>query len=376
LRELVVALREDLAGLFAPRRLSAGSELCADPPERRPPIAWRWDVGLALVALSLVAYLALGLWIASGTLYQHYNALFDLDSPRFILLFAGDPAQWDEGTHNVEYRIKHPYLLALRLPGLALVGLGLEPVTAVVVMLALAGALTVACAWALLRLTEVGLVESILLTLFFAGSCAQLFYASIVESYGLAALTLAFVHLATVMRWRGLWSHARGRFVSALVTFGVTSTNVAQAGLAEIALWLGRVGTRRALVRVASYSVLLAVLLVIGVLVAHPAAWSYVTDPVAGAKQVQWIGVLDEEDIAKGGPMRELVTFAGYAFVAPELVEVPFDGGARTMLDYREPRFSVLGWGALGLWLVALLGGLAVLLRDRDGRLRAALYLA
>ena len=376
LRELVVALREDLAGLFAPRRLSAGSELLPDPLQQRPRVEWRWGLGLTLACLAFAVYLALGLWIASGTLYQHYNALFDLDSPRFVLLFADDASAWDEGTHNVEYRIKHPFLLALRLPGLALVALGLAPGTAVVLMLALAGALTVACAWAFLRLAGVGLVESVLLTLFFAGSCAQLYFASIVESYGLAALTLAFVHLATLMRWRGLWGHARGRFVSALVTFGVTSTNVAQAGLAEIAVWLRRVRPRRALVRVASYSVLLAVLLAVGVLLAHPAAWPYVADPVAGIKQVQWIGVLDEVEIEKGGPGRELVTFAGYGFVAPGLVEVPFDGGTRTMVDYRAPTFSGVGWGAVGLWTALLLGGLVALWREPGGRVRAGLYLA
>jgi hypothetical protein len=373
---LLAALREDLAGLVAPRRAAPGSELAADPPAARPAIAWRWDVGLALCALAFAAYLGAGLWIARTELYQHYNTLFDLDCPRFVLLFADSTAHWDEGTHAVDYRIKHPFLLALRLPGLALTGLGLDPVTAVVLMLALAGALTVACAWAFLRASEVGLVESALLTVFFTGSCAQLFYAVIVESYGFAALTLAFVHLAALLRARGLWAQPRGRFLAALATFGVTSTNVAQAGLAEIAVWLQRVRPARALVRSASYAIVLLILLAIGVLAAHREAWPYVADPFTGLKQVQWIGVLDEEEIEKGGPARELATFAGYAFVAPELVEVPFDGGTRTMLDYREPRFSPQGWAALGLWVALLLGGALALFREPGGRVRLALYLS
>jgi hypothetical protein len=376
LGSLLQALREDLAGIVAPRRLAPGSELAADPPAARAAIAWRWDIGLALSALAFAVYLGMGLWIARGELYQHYNALFDLDSPRFVLLFADDLSRWDEGTHAPDYRMKHPFLLALRLPGLVLTGLGLEPLTAVVLMLALAGALTVACAWAFLRAAETGLVESVLLAVFFAGSCAQLFYASIIESYGFAALTLAFVHLAALMRSRGLWSQPRGRFLAALATFGVTSTNVAQAGLAEIAVWLRRVRPARALARSVSYAVVLALLLVVGVLAIHRDVWPYVADPVQGIKHVQWIGVLDEEEIEKGGPARELATFAGYAFVAPALVEVPFDGGTRTMLDYREPRFTALGWAALAVWGSLLLAGAFALTRQAGGRVRLALYLA
>jgi hypothetical protein len=371
---LLQALREDLVGLVAPRR--AAAELAPDPPAARPRIAWRWDIGLALTALAFAAYLAAGLWLTRGELYQHYNALFDLDSPRFVLLFADESSRWDDGTHALDYRIKHPFLLALRLPGLALTGLGLEPVTAVVLMLSLSGAATVACAWAFLRAADVGLTESTLLAVFFAGSCAQLFYATIVESYGFAALTLAGVHLAALMRARGLWSHARGRFLLALATFGVTSTNVAQAGLAEIAVWFQRVRAGRACVRVASYSIVLALLLGVGVIAAYPKVWPYLADPAQGLKQVQWIGVLDEEEIEKGGPARELATFAGYAFVAPELVEVPFDGGARTMLDHRAPRFSPQGWIALALWIALLAGGALALARERGGRARLALYLA
>jgi hypothetical protein len=376
LASLLLALREDLAGLVAPRRLAAGSELAADPPAARAAIAWRWDIGLLLTALAFAAYLGAGLWIARGDLYQHYNALFDLDSPRFVLLFADDVSRWDDGTHAPDYRMKHPFLLALRLPGLVLTGLGLEPVTAVVLMLALAGALTVTCAWAFLRAAEVGLVESVLLAVFFAGSCAQLFYASIIESYGFAALTLAFVHLAALMRSRGSWSQPRGRFLAALATFGVTSTNVAQAGLAEIAVWLRRVRPARSLVRTVSYSAVLALLLLVGVLAVHRDVWPYLADPLQAIKRVQWIGVLDEEEIPKGGPGRELATFAGYAFVAPALVEVPFDGGTRSMLDYREPRFSALGWAALALWGALLLGGACALTRESGGRVRLALYLA
>ena len=376
LASLLQALREDLAGLVAPRRLAPGSELAANPLPERAVIAWRWDIGLALTALAFAVYLGAGLWIARGDLYQHYNALFDLDCPRFVLLFADDVSHWDPGTYAPDYRMKHPFLLALRLPGLVLTGLGLEPATAVVLMLALAGALTVACAWAFVRVAQVGLVESVLLAIFFAGSCAQLFYASIIESYGFAALTLAFVHLAALMRSRGLWSQPRGRFLAALATFGVTSTNVAQAGLAEIAVWLQRVRPGRALVRTVSYSAVLALLLALGVLAVHRDTWPFLADPLQALKRVQWIGVLDEEEIPKGGPARELATFAGYAFVAPALVEVPFDGGQRTMLDYREPRFSGPGWAALALWVGLLATGAWALVREPGGRVRLALYLA
>jgi hypothetical protein len=296
---LFQALREDLAGLVVPRRVAPGSELAVDPPPARAAIAWRWDIGLALTALAFAVYLGAGSWIARGDLYQHYNALFDLDCPRFVLLFADDVSHWDTGTYATDYRMKHPFLLALRLPGLVLTGLGLEPVTAVVLMLALAGALTVACAWAFLRAAEVGLVESVLLALFFAGSCAQLFYASIIESYGFAALTLAFVHLAALMRSRGLWCQPRGRFLAALATFGVTSTNVAQAGLAEIAVWLQRVSPGRAVVRTLSYSGVLALLLTVGVLTVHRDTWPFLAHPLQAFKRVQWIGVLDEEQIPK-----------------------------------------------------------------------------
>lgn len=372
---LLQALREDLAGSVAPQRVAQGSELAPDADAARPQIAWRWDIGLALSLLAFAGYLAAGLGLARGELYQHYNTLFDLDSPRFVFLFADETARWDAGTHAIDYRIKHPFLLALRLPGLALTGLGLEPVTAVVLMLALAGGVTVACAWAFLRATDVGLIESTLLALFFASSCAQLFYASIIESYGFAALTLAGVHLAALMRSRGLWGHARGRFLLALAAFGVTSTNVAQAVLAEFAVWLQRVRPGRACVRSASYALLLAVLLATGIVAAYPAALRYLARPAQAIKQVQWIGVLDEEEIEKGGPGRELATFAGYAFVAPALVEVPFDGGTRTMLDYRAPSFSPQGWAALALWLALLAGGALALAQERGGRVRLSLYL-
>lgn len=374
LQDVPRALRDDLRGLVKTTALSDETDFRVDLSVGHKPNKSRWDVGLPLVALSFVLYLWIGWVIDQGTLNHLYNVAFDLDGPRFVLLFAGDSADWDEGTTATDYLVKHPFLLALRGPGLALRGLGLSAEMSVALMLALAGAGTVACAWYYLRLLSVGLLESALLTVFFAGSCAQLFYSTLIESYGFAALTLAYVHVAALMRSRQRWVHPRGRFLTALVTFGVTSTNVAMAGLAEIFVWVRRVGSARAVTRIVSYSILLAALLAVSVAAVYPSSIPAILNPVDGAKQVKWVGVLADTEIPKGGLDRELVTFAGYGFVAPELEEVLIEGGEKSMVDFRAPVFSPLGGIALGGWLVLLLCGALCHAQGREGRHRLALY--
>ncbi len=349
-----------IAGFLALVRRDLGEDLRAfvQPlPRARSPRAHHWITGVALFAAALAVYFALALRLDAGAYFAVDNFAFDFDPARYIdMLFTGATASGG---------IRHLLLPLLRPVTRAMLHLGLPPNVAISLFFAVIGAATVPVVYALAACLSVPLLESVLFTVFFALSSTPLFVALVPESYGLSALGLALLYVVVLKRQAAPERWLRGRFVLALYLFGVTTTNIVQAGIAEMVIWLRRLPPLQALSRLSSYGVLLGVLLMLAIVAS--VNWPFfLHDPVQGLKAAYWAGAEHGEEKASFGTVLE--TFLAYSFVAPEFTSVPLPNGEATMLDFRDFRMTPTGLAALVLWLALLATGIVAALRDRENR--------
>lgn len=329
--------------------------------------------GAALTLAAWACYLALGLALAEGRLLRDWNLAFDFDPGRFVNLLGRPAEAWRGDDFTVNFAIKHPFVLAFRPPVRALVAAGLTPEQAGAVLSASLGAFSVAAVFAYLGAFGVTGPARALLAVFFAGSATQLFCSGIVEAYAMSLAGLVLLHLLTLRRLRGGQGPPGARWLLALYLFGVTATNVAQSGIAELVVQLRRRPLRAALLATAGFGLGVAALAAILVVTSYsldPAR--LVADPASAARAVLWSAPHAPD---KGPPSDVLLAFFAYSFIAPFFTAVPIEGGAKTMLDFRAFDYGPLGLAALALWLTLLAGGIAASLRSPDRPALATLWL-
>ncbi len=312
----------------------------------------RPGLGLFLAALAFVYYAWLGSSVAAGRYLDAYNLAFDFDPSRYVLLWTGERGEWDADANGPEYQVRHPFLLAVRPLLRALAGTGIDAKLLCTLFVGLFGAGGVLCAYLLLRVHGVALAESVLLTVLFAGSTTQIVHSIVAESYGIAAFTLAVLFLLARLRVGRPAERGRGRFLWAVTTFGVTSTNLVPTLLAEACLWVPERGWWRGALRTLAFASLLGVTLL-------TLAWGggaltldgETFEPVRILRHVLYAGTFDGDLPPEGLPAIAR-TFVLFAFVAPRLVEFVYPSGP-PMLDFRAFDYPawilpcVLVWGAL-----------------------------
>jgi hypothetical protein len=349
-----------IAGFLALVRRDLGEDLralVASPMPAMPLKGADRIIGAVLFVAAFALYLALALRLDAGAYFAVDNFAFDFDPARYIeMLFS---AAGGSGG------IRHPFLPAVRPITHAALHLGLPLNVAIGLVFVTIGAVTVPVVYGLAAALAVPRLECVLFTVFFALSSTPLFLSLVPESYGLSALGLCVLYVAVVRRQAAPERWLRGRFVLALYLFGVTTTNIVQAGIAEMVIWLRRLPPLQALSRLASYGVILGVLLILAV--AACIDWpSFLHDPVQSLKEAYWAGAEHGEEKASFAAV--LKTFLGYSFIAPEFTAVPLPNGEATMLDFRDFRMSGGGLVALALWLIVLAAGIFAGLRDRENR--------
>lgn len=323
-------------------------------------------VALGLLLVCFLAYLPLARAVVESRILDHHNQVFDLDPGRWVDLWAED--EGDATTFATDVRVKHPGALLLAPPVKALMALGFSGRWAATILVLLCGAAMPACGYLLLRALGVRLAEALCLAVVLAAAATQLTAASVVETYGPAGLTVAWVLVITARRLRDPGARPRSRLPIALVAFAITSTNVLQAGWAEVVLRLREGPPGRALVRIGSYALLLLVPMGIGGLYALKLSpLDLLDNPVAMVQEAWWVGNLQEET-PKAPPTRQLAHYLTITYVAPEPTAVAVATEPVDMLDFRDFRFSALGWAALGGWLLLLGAGLGFAAADRGFR--------
>src|SRR5271166_5947752 len=212
-----------------------GTTMRNAPPIALPDIA----IAAAWFAAAWLLYAHFGLRLAQGVYFEYYNLAFDFDPPVTFQTLALSPAN-PQG-------VKHPLMLLMRPLAWPFLAAGLSPKQAAVLVMVTFGAGTVALTSMFLRAAEVRRPEAAALCLLFAVTGTQLFTSVIVETYALSGFAIALIWLVAVVRLDDpsrLW---RLRYLAALLAFGVTITNIAQALIAELLVWWRHGGLRTAI---------------------------------------------------------------------------------------------------------------------------------
>jgi hypothetical protein len=180
---------------------------------------------MALGAACAAGYAAVGLSLAEGALMEKDDLVFQADIPRVVTELTR--------TAGRHYRTKvHPaFVLLLNPPGRALRVLLGRPRLAAIVLTALAGGVAVAGMRELLLGAGLSPLLASLWALVLATSSAQIFFASIPETFAYSAASLVVLFaLHAAGAPRRVLSVAAG-----VVAFGMVVTNVVAVGLVELA---------------------------------------------------------------------------------------------------------------------------------------------
>jgi hypothetical protein len=349
-----------IAGLLVRLRRDLTEDLSALTPSRwrsQASSPARWRAGVLLATSAFALYLVLGLRLGAGAFFLANNLAFDFDPSTYIGALFGDGASING--------LRHPFLVMLRPVCQLLLFIGLPTKIAVSVFFAATGAITVLVGFAYMVRFGIPLFESLLLSCFLAISSTPLFLALIPDSYGLSALGLSLLYLITLQRRDDPARYLGARFVLALYLFGITASNVVQAGIAEMFLWFRHLPWLQSIARILSYCLLLGVLLMLATL-ARIDFTSFFSDPILALKHIYWAGSLPGEEQASIGDL--VRTFFAYSFIAPEFTAVPMPNGEPTMLDFRDLQMGPIAGAALALWCLLFVKGLVAGLRDRGNR--------
>jgi len=210
------------------------------------------------------------------------------------------------------------------------------------------GAGTVALTSMFLRVADVKRPEAAALCLLFAVTSTQLFTSIIVETYAISGFAIALIWLVAAVRLDDPSRLARLRYFAAILAFGVTITNIAQAVIAEMLVCWRHADLRTAIKGVVLFGLVCSAIAAVLVLAVWGAElWAIAQDPVHAVKQVYWMLTTKE----RTGIGQILLTFFGFSFVSPEYSWVRLDAGLPIMRDFRTYAFSPAGQLAMPLWL-------------------------
>ncbi|MEL6365431.1 MAG: hypothetical protein AAFR11_11405 [Pseudomonadota bacterium] len=292
-----------------------------------------------LVVGFFLLYAPLALRASQGLIYEAYNYAFDLDVSRFAEGLGGvsDP----DG-------VKHPYISLLRPLALPFQAVGFGWRGAAALTASAAGAATIAFALGFLRTIGLGRIDAVLLACFFGVSAAQMTNGFLPESYVFSSLGLTAAWLWAARRVKsGVVAHPLSP-TPAVFLFGVTVTNILQAGLIEAAVRFSAHRVSRAFLFSMIRWGLIATIasLLLAALANLGPALNALDDPAGAVKKLLWAQTK--------GPTESLAQLLGVVFfmsvAAPAPTEVVLEDG-KTILDYRTFVFSPLGWPALVVWI-------------------------
>ncbi|GAB4525738.1 MAG: hypothetical protein Tsb0010_09350 [Parvularculaceae bacterium] len=311
---------------------------------------WRMTdarISLALFAAAFALYAAFALRIAQGDFLDYFNLAFDVDPRRYAQELTRSWAAWPPDYGGP----KHPLLFVFRPFAEPFLWLGFDWKEAASLTAALFGAGAVAIAYAFLRTLQIARPDAAMLACLYALSSAQLFNAFITESYVFSLFALALVWRIVAARLEAPQRFRRLRYVAPILTFGITTTNVVQAAIAEAALRFQQSPPREAIVNLIRFGIICGAITLALLILAFPSGmWQIATHPADALRVLLWSQTKGD---TVGLPMM-FATYFGYAFVAPEFTIVELPGGA-PMLDFRQFAMGAAGWPALALW-AALLG--------------------
>lgn len=309
-------------------------------PRNSPPIARRDSAICALWFISAwLVYAGFGLRLARGIYLDYYNLAFDFDPPRTLQTLALSPPN-PQG-------FRHPLMLLLRPLAWPFLAGGLSPKQAAVLVMVTFGAGTVALCWLFLRTADVERPEAAALTLLFAVTGTQVFTSIIVETFGISSFAIALIWLVAMVRLDDPTRLRRLRYLAALLAFGVTITNAAQAAIAEILVCSRHGGLRRAIRGVAVFGLVCSVLAAILVVaVWHAELWWAAHDPILAIKHLYWM----QPRGPKTGVGQILLTFFGFSFVSPGYSWIRLADNLPLMRDFRSYSFLPAGRIAMPLW--------------------------
>jgi hypothetical protein len=276
-----------------------------------------------------------------------YDVWFEGDLPR---AYAQMSTRWPEPVYHKYHTRRHPLFIPFTLPLVKACRalLGVEPLTAVQIVLAALAAVWIGTLWGLLRLLGCRRLDAMLFSALGAVSAAAVFWLTVPETWALGSLSiLAPLLLVAVTRHRQV---SEGWYVLASAgSLAVTVTNWMTGLIAAFR----HLPWKRAL-RVSG----LALSLVLGL-------WSL---QKLALPQVQFFLTVRPGSEAKyvfhtrsGGPLQIGTAFIFHPMVMPAITET--SAGRRPwkrMTVQPSAPGSASGWGRIGVWLWAALLGLGV----------------
>lgn len=299
------------------------------------------DLWLAAIflAVALLLYGLLAVRLAQGAFLDYWNLGFDFDPARMVQTLAmADPDP---------YGFKHPLILLWRPLAWPFLAIGMTAKVAAAMVMALLGAGTVSMTYLLFRTSAIGRAEAAALTVLFMVTGSQIFTSLIVDTYGPASFTIAFVWLVAACRLADSARCRRLRYLAALMAFGTTITNVVQPAIAEVLVRWRESGLRAALGRSIAFGIVLALLAGLVVLIVwHADLWTAAHDPILSLKHIYWLRTKGE----RTGIGQVLLTFFGFSFVSPDYSWLMLPEGIN-MRDFRDYAFHSTGAVAMPFWL-------------------------
>jgi hypothetical protein len=294
-----------------------------------------------LFVTAWVVYARFGLRLAQGAYFDFFNLAFDFDPPLTLGTFTSSAAE-PQG-------FRHPLMSLLRPLAWPFLAAGLMPKEAAVLVIVTFGAGTVGLCLLFLRVAGIERPEAAGLSLLFAVTGTQVFTSVIVETYGIASFTIALIWVVTQLRLEDPNRLQRLRYVTAILAFGVTITNFAQAVIAECLICWRHDRFRKAVRRVFIFGLICAALAIIPVAaVWHDELWAAVHDPVPALKSIYWMRSTKPRE---AGFWQLVLTFFGFSFVSPQYTLVTLGDGLPLMRDFRNYAFLPSGHVAIVLWL-------------------------
>ncbi len=299
------------------------------------------DLWLAatFVTVALLLYGPLAVRLAQGAFLDYWNLGFDFDPARMVQTLAmADPDP---------YGFKHPLVLLWRPLAWPFLAIGLTAKEAAAMVMALLGAGTVGMTYLLFRTSAIGRAEATALTVLFMVTGSQIFTSLIVDTYGPASFTIAFVWLVAACRLADPARFRRLRYLAALMALGNTITNVVQPAIAEVIVRWREGGLWAALRRSIAFGFILALLAgLVMVIVWHDDLWIAAQDPILALKHIYWLRTKGE----RTGIGQVLLTFFGFSFVSPDYSWITLPEGTN-MRDFRDYAFHSTGAVAMPFWL-------------------------
>ncbi len=325
------------------------------------------DIRLATLIGALFGsfYAWLALQLAASDYGLADNFAFDLDAKLYLCTYSLSPMSMGG--------VKHPLILLLRPIVQFITLLGPTPEAAAGLLMAMVAAVSVAIFFLFNRALNVARAIALPFTVLYAVAATQLYFSMVPETYGPTACGLAALWMFAALRMERPDVGGKWRYLVAGVAFAVTITNVVQAFIVELAIWVRAKRLTIALRNTTVFGLWLA--LPLGVLLLgiwHSDAYGMVRDPIGWLKHVYWMQTFSE----KAGVGQILLTFLEFVVIAPSYVWVPLPEGWE-MRDFRAPDFSLVGMAAVAGWTLLLVGGVIAGMRDRSMRwLTATLLIA